>query len=368
MENKELYNLLDGFKSRGEAYKHFGLSDNSQSIRKLKNLAYSVGFDLKTYDNRRKPPIKYCKQCNKEFRHYGNIFCSRSCSAKHNNSQRKLSDETKSKISKSLQGRPHPITRHKENYKVTTKTKICKICGQEKCINKEICHHSQNWFYNLIPFSFDINSLRSVDVYKEYYRIKDLLLKEYFDNKLSPQDIKIKYQYDKNFENILHILKSFGIKTRNLSESNINACLNGKPRPQINDINTKYQYKHGWHITWNNKRIYYRSSYELKFAKKLDNNKIDYETEYFRIKYWDSQLLKYRVAIPDFYIINENKIIEVKSRVTFNKQNIIDKFKEYIKIGFDVLLIYETKEYSFDEIQNINECDYILGKENAVVS
>ena len=350
MKNDELYNILKSFKSRSEAYKHFGFSANSLGIIKLKNIAKSVDFELDTYEKLRNPPKCYCKQCNKEFVRYNGIFCSRSCSAKYTNKNKIVSDETKEKIRKSLINRNSKIVRKR----------ICKVCGQEKCVNSDICKHSKKWFNNLIPFGFNINSLGNYDIYHEYYRIKDLLMKEYFDNYLSPKDIKEKYNYDKSFENILHTLKSFGIKTRTLSESEINACMLGKLSNYISNDKTKYQFKHGWHITWNGKKIYYRSSYELKFAKKLDDNKIDYETEYFRIKYWDSQKMKYRVAIPDFYIFHENKIVEIKSRVTFDKTNIIDKFNEYIKLGFKTLLVYENKEYLLDEIENIIQIDFNL--------
>jgi len=355
MENADLYNVLNNFKTKTEAYKYFGLSGNSNSIIKLKNVADSIGFDLNLYAERRRPSQKFCKQCNKDLKRNQNKFCSSSCAARFNNKNRNVSEKTRKKISEKLYGKPHLCkNRIKKN-----KIKLCKVCGQEKCANKEICHHTKKWFYNLVPFSFDINTLGTIDACREYYRIKDLILKEYFDNELSPKDIKIKYQYDKNFENILHILKSFGVKTRNLSESEINACLNGKLKTNINNINSKHQYTHGWHITWNEKKIYYRSSYELEFAQKLDDEKIDYETEYFRIKYWDSQKLKYRVAIPDFFMFSENKIVEIKSRITFNKQNVIDKFKEYVKLGFCVSLMYEKKEYCFDEICSIEECDFI---------
>lgn len=350
MEKEDLYNLFNGFNSRSQAYKYFGFSDNSNGIIRLKKMAETVGFDLHEYENRRKPPKKRCKYCGKEFQSYGNIFCSRHCSAAHTNKNRIVSEETKNKIRKAL-------TKPK-----IKKNKICKICGQEKCVNNEICHHPKTWFLNLMSFSFDIEKLGTKEIFKEYYRIKELILKEYFDNQLSPKDIARKYNYDKNSENILHILKSFGIKTRNLSESGRNAWDQGKLTLKYINNDNGYQYKHGWHITWNGKKIYYRSSYELKLAIELDQNKIDYETEYFRIKYWDSQLMRYRVAIPDFFIVSDNKIIEVKSRVTFNKQNIIDKFNEYVRLGFDVLLVYEHKEYKFNEIQNIEECHFKLGK------
>lgn len=342
MEKDNLYNILNCFKSKTEAYNYFKISDNSYGILKLKNIANSVGFNLDIYKERRKKPKKFCKCCGIELNNKQFGFCSHSCSTKYNNKIRIVSEETKNKIRESLI--------KKSNKKI----KYCKICGQEKCINVEICKHSKNWFNNLISFGFDHSVLGTINVYKEYYKIKELLLKEYFDNKLSPKDISIKYKYDKNSENILHILKTFKIKTRNLSEGGFNACLNGKLNTYIINKNTKYQYKHGWHITWDNRKIYYRSSYELKFAKKLDEEKITYETEYFRIKYWDSQKYKYRVAIPDFFILSDNKIIEVKSEYTFDKQNLIDKFNEYIKLGFSVSLLYEHKEYTLDEIYNVN--------------
>lgn len=354
MEKDNLYNILNCFKSKTEAYNYFKISDNSSGILKLKNIAESVGFDLNIYKERRKKPKRFCKFCNIELNNEQHVFCSHSCNAKYNNKNRVVSEETKNKIRKTLISKSlnKPISKS-TNKKI--KIKYCKICGQEKCINIEVCKHPKYWFDNLIVFGFDINVLGTINVYNEYYRIKDLLLKEYLDNKLSPKDISMKYKYDKNFENILHILKSFNIKTRDLSESVTNACLNGRLKNFINNKNTKYQYKHGWHTTWDNKKIYYRSSYELKFAEKLDNEKMTYETEYFRIKYWDSQKCKYRIAIPDFFILHLNKIIEIKSNYTFDKQNVIDKFNEYIKMGFSVSLLYENKEYSFDEISNIND-------------
>jgi hypothetical protein len=351
MKDNELYEILNNFKSKGEAYKYFNICPNSYGILKLKKIANSVNFDLNIYSERKNSSKKFCKQCNNKLNNNQYKFCSHSCSAKFSNSHRILSEETKNKIK---------LTILNKKLNAPVKIKCCKICGQEICKNKEICKHMFNWFNNLICFGFNNKLLGTINVYQEYYKIKDLILKEYFDNNLSPNEIAIKYQYDKKFENILHILKSFGIKTRNLSESGINACLNGRLNSTISNNITKYQFKHGWHETWNLKKIYYRSSYELNFAKMLDNKKIDYEIEYFRIKYWDSQKYKYRVAIPDFYIPSENKIIEIKSKFTFNKQNIIDKFNEYIKMNFSVSLIYENKEYSFNELLSIKQHKCII--------
>jgi hypothetical protein len=111
---------------------------------------------------------------------------------------------------------------------------------------------------------------------------------------------------------------------------------------------TAYQYKHGWHITWNNKEIYYRSSYELDYAICLDKLKLDYEVESLRIKYFDSILNEYRCAIPDFYIPYTNEVIEIKSTYTLDIQNMKDKFKAYIELGYKPKLILEHKEINID--------------------
>lgn len=346
--DNKIYSILNKFKTKKKAYEYFNITPNSVGIRKLNEIAKSVNFDFDIYHERRKSEKKHCKLCNKELKKHQKKFCSTTCSAKYNNKNRTLSNETKNKISESLKKRKKIII------------KKCKICGQEKCNNIEICKHTIKWFNNLVCFGFDLKKIGSLDICKEYYRVKELLLKEYFDNKLSPSDIAIKYNYNKTSENILHLLKSFKIKTRNLSESEINALLNNKLNGKIKNKKTKYQFKHGWHTTWNGKNIYYRSSYELKFAKKLDSKKIDYECEYFRIKYWDSLKLMYRVAIPDFYVKKDNILYEIKSKITFNKQNVIDKFNEYKKLGFTPILIYENTWITYDDIYKINENDFIL--------
>lgn len=92
------------------------------------------------------------------------------------------------------------------------------------------------------------------------------------------------------------------------------------------------------------KRCFYRSSYELEYAQQLDEQQVDYNMENLRILYWDSQLLKQRVAIPDFYLPESNTIVEIKSNWTYNKQNIEDKVKSYKEHGYNCKLMLEKKE------------------------
>lgn len=240
---------------------------------------------------------------------------------------------------------------NKKIYRITSKSNIivkktdhiifvCKTCGLEKCEKPEICKH-----YNLIPglikyFGFDENKIGTIEFYEEFDRIKNMLIEDYYDNNLSIPLMCEKYSHD-NCRNFSKILNSFGIKRRNLSESQIILIKNGKKIPH-----SLFPYKYGWHTTWNNKQIFYRSSYELDYAKELDKKEINYEVEKLRILYWDSQLLKQRVAIPDFYLTETNLIIEIKSEYTYNEINMKDKFKSYKKHGYNCKLILDHKDYN----------------------
>ncbi len=104
------------------------------------------------------------------------------------------------------------------------------------------------------------------------------------------------------------------------------------------------KYKSGYHITWNNKKVFLRSSYEFEYARQLDKENIDYDVEKLHISYWDSQLLKNRLAVPDFYIPSTNTIVEIKSTYTLDEQNMKDKFKAYKDSGYNCKLIVNKKE------------------------
>lgn len=114
-------------------------------------------------------------------------------------------------------------------------------------------------------------------------------------------------------------------------------------RLTISEISNVY-YKHGWHTTWNNKEVYYRSQNELDFAIELDNQQIDYEMEYLHIKYFDTQTNEFRCAIPDFYIPSKNEIVEIKSSYTLDIQNMRDKFKAYKELGYNCKCICDYNE------------------------
>ena len=303
-----------------------------------------------------------CKNCGKEFtvieeetkfpKKGDKYFCCRSCA-----NTRYHSIETKQKISKGVK------LSEKYNNSVKVKhelhlEKISKLkqniynkCGRYYCGSKELdeqnpdisCRQSPKYFNKLIPFGLDITKLYTEDFVKEHTKVKQLLYKEYVENCLSPKDIYNKYnckEYFNNSETLLHLFKDWKFPIRGWSQAVINEWLRGK----LESGKDSYHYNQQWYTTWNGKEVYLHSSYELDYAKELDEQQIDYEVEYFRIKYWDSQKQEYRCAIPDFYIPKDNMIVEIKSSWTLDEQNMIDKKKAYLDLGYKFKLICGHKE------------------------
>ena len=221
----------------------------------------------------------------------------------------------------------------------------CKICGSkyvkgEKCENKFCQEHNIRQFRSLIKyFGFDKSKLGTLEVENEFNRIRNILYDLYWKRHLSSSEICKIYDYPSAANLTAKVFTYLNIPSKTSKESIIENYLENRLSP-----NSNTQYKQDWHITWNNKKVYLRSSYELDYAKELDKQHINYEVEFFRIRYWDSQRKEYRCAIPDFYIPDENMIIEIKSVYTLDKQNMIDKQKAYLDNGYNFKLICDHKE------------------------
>lgn len=224
---------------------------------------------------------------------------------------------------------------------------ICKVCGKEFIGSRKqkICSDECKKINNIIPtlikyFNFDVSTIKTENVFNEVNRIKNILYTEYWDEHHSSSEICKKYNYP-NIGNLTgKVFKYLGIKVKNNKESNKENFL--YKRLNINRNNTIY--KQQLYTTWNGKEVYLHSSYELDYAKELDKQQINYEVEYLRIKYWDSQKQEYRCAIPDFYLPETNTIVEIKSSWTLDKQNMKDKMKTYNKLGYNTKLICDHKE------------------------
>lgn len=103
-----------------------------------------------------------CKNCKKEFEKYfskPNTFCSSSCAIQFNNRNRKLSEETKQKISNTLKNKPR---REKSDKNRLEKKKVCKICLMNEITekHKKICNDCKLSYYEYYRpscfFRFDV--------------------------------------------------------------------------------------------------------------------------------------------------------------------------------------------------------------------
>jgi hypothetical protein len=287
-----------------------------------------------------------CKNCGKHFKVVENeyrfpikgdkYFCCRSCA-----NTRHHSEETKKKISCNMK-----VSNRYVEYEIKRKSKEKYICGSKELndLHIEISKHkSPKYFKKFIPFGLDISKLYTVDFIEEYKKIKSILFNEYVVNCLSPKDIYIKYncfEYFNNSETLLHVFKDMGFPIRGYSKACINSWIHGK----LIALEDNVHYKQQWHTTWNGKEVFLRSSYELDYAEELDKQKIDYDVEALRIKYFNTKENEYRCAIPDFYIPSKNMIIEIKSNWTLDIQEMKDKVKAYIELGYKVKVICDHKE------------------------
>lgn len=318
-----------------------------------------------------------CKYCNEEYilelkektflNNDYKKFCSKKCSS---NFSRSFIDETKLKDSLCKKcNKPIKVKMYASNKSfceecreksikiekinsskslnpksiIVNNTICCNLCGQEKCIDEYICS-KYRIINSLKRLGFDDNKLGSLYYYEEYNRIRNLMIEEYDLNELSLPQIGIKY--DINFQTLFYLFKNIDIKIRTLSESGfIYAKNNIIISPSYN------KYKCGWYESLLGNKHFYRSSFELDYYKKLDDDKIIYETETLRIEYFDTVLNKKRISIPDIFIPSENHILEIKSDWTYNELNMNDKIKSYKELGYNVTLLIGHGKKIFDNLE-----------------
>jgi hypothetical protein len=161
-KKKEVYDLFDSFSYKKEIYEYYDVIDNSHNIRYVNNIAKEIGFDFSIY-KQRKIKIVHCKYCGKLLDDPVKKFCNSSCAASYNNSKRKLSQESKQKISKTLSTEKisNPDYRYSKSlkgyhlreqlYKNGLKERKCEICGLTEWNGKEITlqlHHINGKHYD----------------------------------------------------------------------------------------------------------------------------------------------------------------------------------------------------------------------------
>lgn len=259
-----------------------------------------------------------CKHCGKEIAE-DRQFCSRSCSNKHR------------------ERKPWTEEQHLKNRRRIEKERHCKYC--DRVIDSgQVCSECKQ--FNHLGLYRKLG-LTSGSLKSRYEKAFDILYQAYFQENLSVWNIFDKYRVCHS--TLKTLFNSRGINLRTLEEG---ARL-GMQEERVHipgGGNSNRHYKCGWHTSWMGSKVYYRSSYELKYAQWLDEQRVRYEVESKRVQYVDTRTRTKRIAIPDFYLPESNMLVEIKSRYTYNEQNMKDKFKAYRESGYKPILILEGKE------------------------
>lgn len=110
------------------------------------------------------------------------------------------------------------------------------------------------------------------------------------------------------------------------------------------------------HISWEGNKYFLQGSYEVKFAKWLDENKISYIAQPKRFSYIDNNNHK-RTYKPDFYIKNANVFVEIKSWYWLSQQG--DKMQRVMENNpQETFLIFTELELRDIGIMHLKE-DYV---------
>ena len=275
-----------------------------------------------------------CKQCHvlHDGKYGSGQFCSSHCAHSYSSSINKKCKNKK--ISQSLLLHFYLNKAHK--------IKICKVCGQEKCQYPNICKSQfiRNKSPNLAKLGFDFSTYGSKNIYKEYLRLQNKIKTEYFNG------INIMKKYNIPSSRTIDLLFKFlNITRKSHSQAAIDYIKRQSSTFFISKEYSNYKFKAGRYTDYFNQQHYYRSSLELEYYKKLDQQRILFKSEYLKIPYFDTQKQKYRIAIPDIFLPKANTIIEIKSIYTYDQQEMIDKAKAYRKLGYTFYLYINNKHY-----------------------
>lgn len=267
-----------------------------------------------------------CEKCGKEFvddwrkdkdaRRKPLRFCSKSCT-----NSRVWTEEINQSRSFKLKKSEH-----------IGDLKECKICGQMKR-DHELGRGHCSWLSLnlkrcpdfLKKVGIDESALGTPRIFEEINLLRSRVEEVYYASFSGLKAVKEQFGFSYHPDNLLKYLK---VPRRSLSESTSLAHLYSR-QPK-----SRSKYKTEYHVTWDGRTVFLRSSYESEFATLLDSQKVYYEVERVRIRYWDSVREAERTAVADFYIPETREVIEVKSIYTYNEQNMVDRFDAYTKMGF----------------------------------
>lgn len=259
-----------------------------------------------------------CLNCGQDIPE-GRKFCSSSCSAKYNNVRRQR----------------HPWTEEQKR-KIRGKQvdQVCRYCNT--LTGKKVLSGRALGVCDVCrPFAgrkkfFEKLGLEKGNLQERNVRLVQILYTQYFEQKKSIPQIAKELNYRNR--SVERIFEEQGWSRRTRSDSQKETYLQGRPVSS----SESYRFKQGYHTSWEGFQFWYRSSYELEFAKKLDEQQIPYriEAKEARTEYVDRSGKKH-VAVPDFYLPETKEIVEVKSSYTLGDLSTMKlKFEAYRQKGF----------------------------------
>lgn len=281
-----------------------------------------------------------CKECG-DIIHSSKDFCGESCANGYNSRGRELSEDHKSKISEKLKTQKL----WQEKGKNSSLYSECVSCnkkfdseGRSEYCNECFNYTGRRELYKGFGFLEDGN------LKKANKKLKKFLYKEYIVKEKSTY--KLEKEYGVHNYSINSFLKNEGIKVRNSSEALSLAVENGN----IGFFEGGC-FDQGLHETWIGREVFLRSSYEKKFAEKLDKKKIDYDVESKSFSYKDKNGDS-RKYIPDFYLPEYKMIIEIKSEYTLEREEYTDKKVKSVENSdyeFEMLIGLKDIKNFFDQ-------------------
>ena len=255
-----------------------------------------------------------CLQCGKEIPE-GRKFCNHHCSASYNNVRRQRKPWTE------------------EQHRRVRKQRVCKYCGKP---GKKVCDECRP-FVGLAKVLTKLGWVVGTSLAKGRVDAEQLLQRLYFEDEESLLSISKRFGISK--DTVKNYITSSGQQLRTLSEGARLSLEKGRA-----ELVSSPRYKTGVHVSWEGNRYTFRSSWEERYMKELDEKRIPYLYEPFKIKYFDTQRGEERLAIPDFFLPETNTIVELKSRYTYDEQNMKDKVLSYKSRGYRVILLLDWVE------------------------
>jgi hypothetical protein len=169
---------------------------------------------------------------------------------------------------------------------------------------------------------------------------------------LEKSKIDLENEYGLNTNSIYIFSQKNGIQLRTVGEGLSCAFKNNKIHPANPKSNSFYH--QGYYTGHTGQIFFYRSSYELKLATKLDEWKEYYEYEGISVPYDLSGATSY--YLPDFYLPQHNFILEPKSAYYFKiDKNIYESQYNAVVKNYKMYFLFDKEIKNLEQAKTFNE-------------